>query len=122
MDEIIDRLVNETGIDRDTAAKSVTIILAFLQKEGPADKVKLLLASMPGAEQALAAHKGGGFGLGSLMGGGIMAVGSELMAAGLGMGEIQSVARVVLAHGREKAGADIVNEIVGGIPSLAPFV
>lgn len=123
MDELVERLASEIGIDRDVAAKAVTIILAFLLKEGPADKVKTLLASIPGAEAAIAANQGasGGFNLGSLLGGGIMAVGSQLMAAGLSMGEVQSVAHTLLAYGREKAGEDIVGEIVGAIPGLSQF-
>lgn len=118
MDELIGRLVSEVGIERDVAEKAVGIILAFLLKEGPADKVQALLASMPGAEAAAQANQGGGgFGMG-----GIMGVGTQLMSAGLSMGEVQSVARILLAYGREKAGEDTVGEIVGAIPGLSQFV
>jgi hypothetical protein len=118
MDELVGRLVAEVGIDRAVAEKAVGIILAFLLKEGPADKVQALLASMPGAEAAAAANEStGGFGMG-----GIMGVGTQLMSAGLSMGEVQSVARILLAYAREKAGDDTVGEIVGAIPGLSQFV
>ena len=119
MDELVSRLVTEVGIDRDVAEKAVGIILAFLLKEGPADKVQALLASMPGAEAAAQAGEaaGGGFGMG-----GIMGVGTQLMSAGLSMGEVQSVARTLLAYAREKAGEDTVGEIVAAIPGLSQFV
>jgi hypothetical protein len=120
MDELVGRLVAEVGIDRAVAEKAVGIILAFLLKEGPADKVQALIASMPGAEAAAAAaanEGGGGFGMG-----GIMGVGTQLMSAGLSMGEVQSVARILLAYAREKAGEDTVGEIVGAIPGLGQFV
>ena len=118
MDELVGRLVAELGIDRAVAEKAVGIILAFLLKEGPADKVQALLASMPGAEAAAAANdSGGSFGMG-----GIMGVGTQLMSAGLSMGEVQSVARTLLAYGREKAGEDTVGDIVGAIPGLSQFV
>lgn len=118
MDELVGRLVAEVGIDRGVAEKAVGIILAFLVKEGPADKVQALIASMPGAEAAAQANESGGaFGMG-----GIMGVGSALMAAGLSMGEVQSVARIVLAYAREKAGEDTVAELVGAIPGLGQFV
>jgi len=118
MDELVGRLVAEIGIDRAVAEKAVGIILAFLLREGPTDKVQALLDQMPGAAAAAEAeaNAGGGFG------GGIMGVGSQLMAAGLSMGEVQSVARLLLAHAREKAGEDTVGEIVGAIPGLSQFV
>ena len=39
---------------RTTARKAVGLILAFLQKEAPADKVDQLIAGVPGAEAAIA--------------------------------------------------------------------
>lgn len=117
MDELLDRLVANVGIDRATAEKAVGIILAFLLKEGPADKVQALIDQMPGAEAAMQAVESGGSGMG-----GIMGVGTKLMAAGLGMTEMQSVTREIIAYSREKAGEDAVGEIVGSIPGLGQFV
>jgi hypothetical protein len=118
MDELLDRLVANVGIDRATAEKSVGIILAFLLKEGPTDKVQALIDQMPGADAAAqAAASGGGFGMG-----GIMGVGTKLMAAGLGMTQMQTVTREIIAYSREKAGEDAVGEIVGSIPGLGQFV
>jgi hypothetical protein len=118
MDELLDRLVANVGVDRATAEKAVGIILAFLLKEGPSDKVQALINQMPGAEAAMqAAQSGGGFGMG-----GIMGVGTRLMAIGLGMSEMQGVTREIIAYSREKAGEDVVGEIVGSIPGLGQFV
>jgi hypothetical protein len=118
MDELLDRLVANVGIDRATAEKAVGIILAFLLKEGPADKVQALINQMPGADAAMqAADTGGGSGMG-----GIMGVGTKLMAAGLSTTEMQSVTREIIAYSREKAGEDAVGEIVGSIPGLGQFV
>ena len=50
MDELLDLLVAKVGIDRGVAEKAVGIILAFLLKEGPSDKVQALINQMPGAE------------------------------------------------------------------------
>jgi hypothetical protein len=117
MDELVGRLVAELGIDRKVAEQAVGIILAFLIKEAPADKIKPLLDAMPGAEQAAAAAPSGGM-LGM---GGIMGVGTQLMGLGLGMGEVQDVARTLLAYAREKVGEDAVGEMVGAIPGLSQF-
>jgi hypothetical protein len=117
MDELVGRLVAELGIDPKVAEQAVGIILAFLIKEAPADKVKPLIDAIPGAQEAAAAAPSGGlFGMG-----GIMGVGSQLMGLGLGMGEVQDVARTLLGYAREKAGEDAVGELVGAIPGLSQF-
>lgn len=122
MDELIARLVASAGLDQATARKAVAIILDFLLKEGPADKVQALIDQMPGAAEAVAAEGsagGGGF-FGGM--GGLMGAGNRLMAAGLGMGQVQTVTREVVAYAREKAGEDTVGEIVASIPGLSQFV
>jgi hypothetical protein len=122
MDELIGRLVANVGVDRATAEKSLGIILDFLAKEGPADQVQKLLQSMPGADGLIAAARegeGGGF-FGGM--GGVMGVGSRMMAAGLNMGQIQGITRETIAYAREKAGEDTVGSIVGAIPGLGQFV
>ena len=118
MDELLDRLVAKVGVDRGVAEKAVGIILSFLLKEGPSDKVQALINQMPGAEAAMQATASeGGFGMG-----GIMGVGTKLMAAGLGMDQMQGVTREIIAYARDKLGEDTVGEIVGSIPGLGQFV
>ena len=118
MDELLDRLVAKVGVDRGVAEKAIGIILAFLLKEGPSDKVQALINQMPGAEAVMqAAASEGGFGMG-----GIMGVGTKLMAAGLSMDQMQGVTREIITYSREKAGEDTVGEIVGSVPGLGQFV
>jgi len=122
MDELVERLTAKCGVERAAAEKSVGIILDFLRKEGPPDKVQALLDKMPGAE-ALAASAGEQSAGGGMFGmGGIMGAANRLMAAGLSMGQVQSVTREVVAYAREKAGEDAVGEVVGAIPGLSQFV
>jgi len=122
MDELTDRLIAKCGLERPLAEKSVGIILDFLRKEGPADKVQALIDGMPGAE-ALATAAGQDKSAGGMFGmGGIMGAANRLMAAGLSMGQVQSVTRELVAYAREKAGEDAVGEIVGAIPGLGQFV
>lgn len=114
MDELVDRLVAKVGVDRSVAEKAVGIILAFLLKEGSSDKVQTLINQMPGADVAIqTAASEGGFGMG-----GIMGVGSRLMAAGLGMDQMQGATREIIGFAREKLGEDAVGEIVRSIPGL----
>ena len=122
MEELIARLTADVGIDRTSAEKAVGIIFDFLAKEGPADKVRPLLAKLPGAEAVMqkAASEGNGDMAGAM--GGVMGAGMRMMSAGLSMGQVQSVTRGVIAYAREKAGEDAVGEIVAAIPGLAQFV
>jgi hypothetical protein len=120
MDELIGRLAEKAGIDDAVAEKTVGIMLGFLRNEGPSDKVQALIDNIPGAEAAIAASSNGG-GLAKLMGGGLMAVGTKLMALGLDISEIQSVARELFTFGRDKIGADQMGEIISGTPGLSQF-
>jgi hypothetical protein len=120
MDELIERLVDNCGVERPVAEKAIGIILDFLRKEGPADSVQALIDKMPGGAalaEAAGAESAGGFGMG-----GIMGAANRLMAVGLSMGQVQSVTREVVAYAREKAGEDAVGEVVGAIPGLGQFV
>jgi len=119
MDELIARLVANVGVDQATAQKAVGIILDFLLKEGPPDKVPPLIDKLPGAQALIQAQQASDAGGGM---GGLMGAGTKLMAAGLSMGQVQSVTKEVIAYTREKAGEDAIGEIVGAIPGLSQFV
>ncbi|MFN7321588.1 MAG: DUF2267 domain-containing protein [Methylobacterium sp.] len=134
MQELINRVVQNVGLDPALAEKAVGMILAFLQKEAP-EAAAEAFAAMPGAAELAAANAaseggggllGGGL-LGGLMGmmgggGGVMALGQQLMGAGLGMGQIQLLSKEVFAYGRETAGEDAMGALVGSIPGLGQFV
>jgi hypothetical protein len=120
MDELVGQLAAKAGIDSAVAEKTIGIVLGFLRNEGPSNKVQALIDEIPGAEAAIAAHGKSG-GLTRLMGGGLMALGTRLMALGLGMSEIQSVARELFRFGRDKIGADQMGEIISGTPGLSQF-
>ena len=120
MDELIGRLASKAGIDSAVAEKTIGIILNFLRNEGPSDKVQALIDQIPGAE-AVIAESNNSSGLARLMGGGLMAVGTRLMGLGLGMSEIQNIARELFRFGRDKIGPDRMGEIITGTPGLSQF-
>jgi hypothetical protein len=120
MDELIGQLATKAGIGDAVAEKTIGIVLGFLRNEGPADKVQALIDQIPGAEAAISASSNNG-GFGRLMGGGLMALGTKLMGLGLGMGEIQNVARELFRVGRDKIGPDQMGEIIAGTPGLSHF-
>ncbi len=121
MDELVGRLVANVGVAKDVAEKAVGIILDFLVKEGPPEKVQALMDKLPGA-QALQQSAANDSGLGGMFMSGIMGAGTRMMGAGLSMGQVQSVTRETIAYAREKAGEDTVGEIVGAIPGLGQFI
>ena len=120
MDELVGRLAAKAGIDGAVAEKTIGIVLGFLRNEGPADQVNALIDQIPGAEAAIAASSNSG-GLSRLMGGGMMAAGTRLMALGLTVNEIQKIARELFVFGRDKIGADQMGEIISGTPGLSQF-
>lgn len=121
MDELIERLTVKVGLEKAVAGKTVGIILGFLRNEGPAEQVQALIDTIPGAEAAIDSAGSARGGLGRLMGGGVMALGAKLMGLGLGMTEIQSVARELFKFGRDKIGSDRMGEIIAGTPGLRQF-
>ena len=126
MEELITRIVSNVGVDEATAHQAVRIILSFLYQQGDREKVTTLAGKIAGAAEYIEASEDDSSatlgGLGGLMGGGAMEVLGKLQALGLGMGQIQGVTKETVAFAREKAGADIVNDIVGSIPGLGQFV
>ncbi|MGZ5811277.1 MAG: DUF2267 domain-containing protein [Xanthobacteraceae bacterium] len=119
MSELIDRVVTQVGLDRAVAEKSVGIILDFLSKEGPADKVQSLLSRLPEHATLIAGAGDGGM-LGGM--GGIMGVGARLMGSGVDMNQIQSIIRVLMAYCNEKGAGGDLKEIAAAIPGLSQFI
>ncbi|MCG7392511.1 DUF2267 domain-containing protein [Microvirga sp. ACRRW] len=126
MDELLARVTQKTGLDQDTARKAIGLILGYLQKEGPQAEVSKLIEALPGAQDAIEQSKSGGggglMGMVGSMGGGVMALGGQLMGIGVSMGQMQPLGKELFAYGREKAGEDTMGTIMGSIPGLSQFV
>lgn len=122
MTDLVDRVVASTGLDRAVAEKATGIILDFLSKEGPADKVSALIARLPGGEALLQTARAddSGEALGGM--GGIMGVGTRLMGAGLDISQIQALTKELMAFSREHGAGDILADIAAAIPGLSQFV
>ncbi|MBO6509129.1 MAG: DUF2780 domain-containing protein [Roseibium sp.] len=130
MEELIKRIMAAAGIDEDVATNAVGIILGFLNKEGPEDKMQLIFDALPGTAELVAAREEGGSGggllggLGSMMGGqmGAMAALNELNSAGLDMEGVQSVVKELVSYAKEKAGDEVVDEVISQIPGLSQII
>ena len=129
MNEIISQIAERVGISPELAEKAVGMMLGFLQREAEDGPVAKMLEAFPGATELVAQYNGEGQGkglLGGLMsaigGGGIMGLGQQLMAEGLGMGEIGTLARETIAAAREHAGDEVVDNVIASVPGLKQFV
>ncbi len=131
MNEIVDQIAARVGIPAEVAEKALGMMLGFLQREAADGPVARMIEAIPGASDLVAQYNGagesGGGGLlgsimGALGGGGIMALGQQLMSEGLGMGEITSLAKETLVIAEQHAGKDVVDEVVASVPGLSQFV
>ncbi|CAN7199804.1 DUF2780 domain-containing protein [Rhizobium sp. LjRoot98] len=132
MNELITRVAENVGIDPATAEKAIGMMLGFLQREAADGPVAKMIEAIPGADALIAQYNGEGTGgggglLGGLLsavgaGGGVMALGQQLMSQGLGMGEITALAKETIGYAKEQAGADVVDEVVASVPGLSQFV
>jgi hypothetical protein len=129
MNELVSRVADKVGIAPDVSEKAIGMMLGFLQREADEAAVAQMITAIPGAPELVAKFNGEGAGGGGLLGGlmasfggGVMALGQQLMSQGLGMGEITGLAKETMAVAREHAGDDVVDKVVGSVPGLSQFV
>jgi hypothetical protein len=135
MDNLIARVATAADLSPDVARKAVALIGDFIQREAPEEAVQELFEKAPAFPSIIASStQTGGQGMGadlkglmgvaggSMGGGGLMALGSELLNLGLGMEQIQTLGKEVFAYAREKAGDQVVGEISAAIPGLSQFI
>lgn len=114
MDDLIEQIVAKTGLGPPTVRKAVGIIVNFLGREGPSEKVQPLIDRLPGA-RVLADQNAGASG-------GLLGVFNDLTAAGLGMAQVQVVAREFVTFAKAKGGEAEVNAVIKAIPGLSQFM
>jgi len=127
MNDLVNRVAENVGLDPVITEKSIGMMLGFLQREAADGPVARMIEAIPGASDLVAQYNGEGSGglLGGLMiamGGGVMGLGQQLMSQGLGMSEITGLAKETLAIAREHAGDEVVDEVVASVPGLSQFV
>jgi hypothetical protein len=134
MSELVTRVSDNVGIEPDKAEKAIGMMLGFLQREAADGPVARMIEAVPGATDLVARFNGegsaegkGGGGLlgkvlGAVGGGGVMALGQQLMSQGLSMGEITGLAKETLAYAREHAGDETVDAVIDSVPGLRQFV
>jgi hypothetical protein len=130
--ELIDKIVEKVGIDRQLAEQAVGIILGMIKSEGDEDDVGELISKLPGAGDLIgkASDSGAGpaRGLGGLISGAlaggnpVMKTLSKLQSEGLDMRQSQSIGLEVLDFAKEKAGEELVKRVTESIPGLSALI
>ncbi|WP_316858123.1 DUF2267 domain-containing protein [uncultured Cohaesibacter sp.] len=134
MEQIIARIASAAGISEELAQTAVKVIMNFLAKEAPSDKMKMLIEAL-GAEHLMeegadsSDNSGGGL-LGGLMGaiggmggmGGAMAALNELTSSGLSIDEVKTVATEFVSAAKENADESVVDELLESVPGLSQIL
>ncbi len=135
MDNLIARVATSANLSPEVARKTVALIADFIQREASEDAVRDLFEKAPALQAIVAsgAPTGGegmgqglkglmGIAAGAMGGGGLMALGTQLMGLGLSMDQMQTAGKEVFAYAREVAGDQTVGEISASIPGLSQFI
>ncbi|MFN8829861.1 MAG: DUF2267 domain-containing protein [Labrys sp. (in: a-proteobacteria)] len=125
MQDLIGRIATAAGVEPAVAEQALGAVLAFLAKEVSPETLAKLSAALPNAEAIIAgaSQEQGLFGtIGAMMGGGIGALGSQLMGMGLGLDQIQSLGHELFSFTAETAGPEVVGEILEAVPALKSFM
>ena len=118
MQDLIDHVSTETGLEPATSRKAIGIVLDFVQKNVPPETSAALIDRLPGARAAAAAAaedeaEGGGSATPGLMG-----LADRLMAEGVGMGSMQALGRALFEGLRRQVGDEPVKAVAEAIPEL----
>ena len=114
MDQLVADIAAKAGVSPAVARKGLAIIVSFVAREAPPDKVTPVLDKLPGARD-LAKES-------TSKSSGLMGVFNDLTATGLGLSGVQQAARMFVAHAKAKAGDKEVDALVRSIPGLSQFV
>jgi hypothetical protein len=91
------------------ARKSVIVMIRFLVREAPPQRIRELIDQMPGAREVIATDNT------EVAGGGLLDVCNDLAAVGVSMFKVHSVASALVTFAREKVGAAAVDEVVAAV-------
>jgi hypothetical protein len=114
MTDLIDQIAASTGVDRDATEKTIGIIASFLRGQAPAATAAAVLDRIPEVA-ALADRQGKIFG-------GMFGAFNAISGVGLGMGEVQAVARAFQQFAKERAGEKEVDDLLASVPALNQFL
>lgn len=135
MDELIEKLASQLGIDKSTAASAAGKAMAMVKENAGDDLFQKMSGMIPGlsdsaeAGAAEAADESGGGGLmgaisglaGGLLGdsaGDAAKMTQSLTSSGLEMGQLGGFAATVVEFLKDKLGDDLLQQVLSKVPAL----
>jgi len=136
MDELIQKLTNQLGIDASVANNATGKVMAMVKQHAGDDLFAKITAAVPGASESAeqgavepaAASAGGGGMFGKLAGmasgalggsgGGGLELGAALSSAGLDPSQLGGFVSTVVTFLKEKVGDDVMDQILAKFPVL----
>lgn len=126
MEEFLNLVRQEIGVDENVAKLAVGHVLAFLQKECPEGALTEFFDKVPGAKVLIELVESetvsGASVLGGLFSTGLMGLASKLNTLGLDMSQIQKLAHEIFKYAETILGKERVEVIAGSIPGLSQFI
>jgi hypothetical protein len=129
MENLIAKIVAETGLDTAKAEKAVGILLNLVVTQGNKAALPALFDKLPGAMDLAKAHGGDGAGGGGLMGilagglmGGPLAMITKLQAVGLSTDQTKAVCTLTFDHARKAAGLKTLRAAAANVPGLNTYI
>ena len=126
MQELIQSIASQIGIDEETAQKAISGILGMLNEQGSG--ASELISQIPGASELMDSAGGGGGGGGGLLGGVASMLGgggggggvgmAGLLSTGLSTGQLGSIGTMLVDHAKEHASPELVDKVLDSAPQL----
>ena len=132
MQEFINSVVNQLGVNEETAQSATGKALKLLKDHG-GDATTKLLSALPGAEGLIgAADSGSGGGLGASLGGlgsaltgklgGTAGALAALQGSGLDAGKMGSFVKMLVDYAKQKAGVELVDQVLEKVPDVKGMI
>ena len=128
MQEFIQQAMAALGTSEAATRSAVGGLLGYLEKNGPEAEVGQLIDALPGARGLLASeHPVGGGMMGALgsaasalgiKSGGAAGLVGALQISGLNAVTVPQFVSMFLDFAKDKAGAQLVNRVIGAVPGL----
>lgn len=128
MQEFIQAVMSQLGVNENQAQSATGGLLQFLKNQADGNEVHTLISKLPGAEDLMKSVGSGSPGGGGLLGGLGAAIGgtaggsagllSLLQGSGLGGGTAGSFVKMFVDYAKQKAGPDLVEQVLAKVPAL----
>ncbi|MGI9333862.1 MAG: DUF2267 domain-containing protein [Gammaproteobacteria bacterium] len=120
MQDLIQSIASQMGIEQETAHKAISGILELLNEQGSG--AAELISQIPGASELMSSGgegEGGGLlgGVADMLGGsgGAMA---GLLSTGLSTGQLGSIGTMLVDYAKEHASPELVDKVLDSAPQL----